>query len=109
MSFIGRIGSFLVGGLFGAAVGTAAAMLMAPQSGTQLRRDVEQRLDQARVAGLEAQRSTEEELIRRFRAETNDPNALRDEETQMRVEAAQAIAGVGLSPTTVTGQPASSS
>ena len=107
MTVIGRIGSFLAGGLFGAAVGAAAAMLIAPQSGTQLRRDIEQRLDQAKVAGLEAQRSTEEELIRRFRAETNDPDALRDEETQMRVEAAQAIAGVGLSPSTNAGQPAS--
>jgi gas vesicle protein len=108
MTIIGRLGSFLVGGLFGAAVGAAAAMVMAPQSGPQLRREIEQRLDQAKVAGLEAQRSTEEELIRRFRAETNDPDALRDEETQMRVEAAQAIAELGLSPTTNTGHLASS-
>jgi len=107
MTVIGRIGSFIVGGLFGAAVGAAAAMVMAPQSGPQLRREIEQRLGQAKVAGLEAQRSTEEELIRRFRAETNDPDALRDEETQMRVEAAQAIAELGLSPTTSTAQPAS--
>jgi gas vesicle protein len=107
MTVIGRIGSFLAGGLFGAAVGTAAAMLMAPQSGTQLRREIEQRLDRAKVAGLEAQKSTEEELIRRFRAETNDPDALRDEETQMRVEAAQAIAELGLSPARNAGQAAS--
>jgi gas vesicle protein len=107
MTVIGRIGSFLAGGLFGAAVGAAAAMLIAPQSGKQFQREIEQRFDQARVAGLEAQRSTEEELIRRFRAETNDPDALRDEETQMRVEAAQAIADLGLLPTTGTGPAAS--
>jgi gas vesicle protein len=107
MTVIGRIGSFLAGGLFGAAMGAAAALLVAPQSGNQLRREIEQRVGQAKVAGLEAQRSTEEELIRRFRAETNDPDALRDEETQMRVEAAQAIAELGLSPTSVAGQPAS--
>jgi len=82
-------------------------MLAAPQSGEQLQRDINQRVDQARVAGLEAQTRTEEELIRRFRAETNDPDALRDEETQMRVERAQAIAELGLSPTAVTGQPSS--
>src|SRR5262245_39591183 len=107
MTIIGRIASFLAGGLFGAVVGAAAGMLAAPQSGEQLRRDLEQRVDQAKVAGLEAQTRTEEELIRRFRAETNDPDALRDEETQMRVETAQAIAEVGRSPATVTGQPAS--
>ena len=105
MSVLGRIGSFLAGGAFGAAVGAAAALLAAPQSGTELRKGIEQRVDQAKVAGLEAQARTEEELIRRFRAETNDPDALRDEETQMRVETAQAIAELGLSPTAVTGQP----
>jgi hypothetical protein len=41
---------------------------------------------------------TEEELIRRFRLETNDPEALREAETQIRVETAQAIAGLGLHP-----------
>jgi hypothetical protein len=38
-------------------------------------------------------------LIRKFRAETGDPSALRDDETARRIEAAQAIAGVGLPPT----------
>jgi gas vesicle protein len=99
MSVLGRIGAFIVGGLVGAGVGTAIAMLTAPQSGDQFRRDVERRVDQVKVAGLEAQARTEEELIRRFRAETGDPTALREEEAQIRVEAAQAIADLGLSPT----------
>ncbi len=37
-------------------------------------------------------------MIRRFRAETGDPDALRDQETQVRVGTAQAIADLGLSP-----------
>ena len=108
MTVIGRIASFLAGGVFGAAVGAAAAYLIAPQSGNELRNEIEQRFDQARVAGLEAQARTEEELIRRFRTETGDADALRDEETQMRVETAQAIAELGLSPTALAGQPATS-
>lgn len=100
MGVLGRIGSFIGGGLLGAGVGAAIAMLTAPQSGDQFRRDMDRRVDQVKVAGLEAQARTEEELIRRFRAETGDPTALRDEETQARVDAAQAIAGLGLSPAT---------
>lgn len=98
MGAVGRIGAFLGGGLLGAGIGAAIAMLTAPQSGDQFRRDVERRVDQVRVAGLEAQARTEEELIRRFRTETGDPAALRDAEAQMRVETAQAIADVGLAP-----------
>jgi hypothetical protein len=98
MSALGRIGSFIAGGLFGAAVGTAVAMLSAPRSGDEFRRDLERRVDQVKVAGLEAQARTEEELIRRFRAETGDPSALRDEEALLRVESAQAIADLGLAP-----------
>ena len=98
MSALGRIGSFVAGGLLGAGVGAAVAMLTAPRSGDQFRRDLERRVDQVKVAGLEAQARTEEELIRRFRAETGDPTALRDEEAQIRVESAQAIAELGLAP-----------
>ncbi len=96
MGALGRIGSFIMGGVLGAGVGTAIAMLTAPKSGDQFRRGLERRVDQVKVAGLEAQARTEEEMIRRFRAETGDPNALRDEETQSRVETAQAIADIGL-------------
>ena len=99
MGMLGRIGAFLAGGALGAGVGAAIAMLTAPQSGDQFRSGVERRVDQVKMAGLEAQAQTEEELIRRFRAETGDPAALRDESTQIRIETAQAIAGLGLSPT----------
>jgi gas vesicle protein len=99
MTLLGRIGWFIVGGLLGAGVGAAVATLVAPQSGEAFRDDIEQRMDRVKVAGLEAQTRTEEELIRRFRAETADPEALRDYETQSRIETAQAIAEVGLDPT----------
>ena len=98
MGVLGRIGSFLLGGALGAGVGAAIAVLTAPQNGDEFRQGVERRVDQAKVAGLEAQVRTEEELIRRFRMETNDPEALRDTETQVRIETAQAIAGLGLNP-----------
>jgi gas vesicle protein len=100
MGVIGRVGAFIAGSVVGAGVGTAVAMLTAPQSGDEFRRDVERTIDQAKAAGLEAQARTEEELIRRFRAETGDPAALRDEATQTRVEAAQAIADLRLAPGT---------
>jgi gas vesicle protein len=95
MGMLGRVGSFIAGGLLGAGVGAAVAMLVAPRSGEEFREEFEQNLDRAMVAGLEAQARTEEELIRRFRAETGDQEALRDLETQTRVEAAQAIAELG--------------
>jgi gas vesicle protein len=98
MGAIRKIGSFLVGGMLGAGVGAAVAMLVAPQSGEEFVESVERRVDKVKVAGLEAQTRTEEELIRRFRAETGDPAALRDQETQTRVETAQAIADLGLKP-----------
>src|SRR5215217_1824712 len=98
MELIKRLGSFIAGGLLGAGVGAAVAMVVAPQSGEEFVEGVERRVDQVKRAGLEAQARTEEELIRRFRAETGDPDALREQETLTRVETAQAIADLGLPP-----------
>jgi gas vesicle protein len=98
MGLIKRLGAFIAGGVLGAGVGAAVAMMVAPQSGDEFVEGVERRVDQVKRAGLEAQARTEEELIRRFRAETGDPDALRDEETLTRVETAQAIADLGLAP-----------
>jgi gas vesicle protein len=98
MELIKRLGSFIAGGLLGAGVGAAVAMVVAPQSGDEFVEGVERWVDLAKRAGLEAQARTEEELIRRFRAETGDPDALRDEETLTRVETAQAIADLGMAP-----------
>jgi gas vesicle protein len=98
MEVIRRLRAFITGGFLGAGVGAAVAMVVAPQSGDEFVEGVERRVDQAKRAGLDAQARTEEELIRRFRAETGDPNALRDQETLTRVETAQAIADLGLAP-----------
>ena len=73
MGLIKRLGSFIAGGLLGAGVGAAVAMVVAPQSGDEFVEGVERRVDLAKRAGLEAQARTEEELIRRFRAETGRP------------------------------------
>jgi gas vesicle protein len=79
---VGRIGAFLAGGVIGAGVGAVVATLNAPQSGDEFQEELELLVTRAKAAGDSAQRLTEEELIRRFRAETNDPDALRDLEVQ---------------------------
>ncbi|MFN8591545.1 MAG: YtxH domain-containing protein [Thermomicrobiales bacterium] len=93
---LGRIGAFIAGAAIGAGVGAVIGLLNAPQSGYEFRESLDRTIDQAKLAGLEAQVRTEEELIRRYRAETGDATALRDAETQARVGAAQAM--VGLNP-----------
>ena len=91
-----RILKFGSGGLLGAAVGTAVAILWAPQSGDEFKGRLADRLRQARLAGAEAKAAKEDELIRKFRSEVDDPAALRDEEARVRVEATEAVAAVGL-------------
>ena len=104
MELIKRLGSFIAGGLLGAGVGAAVAMVVAPQSGVEFVEGVERRVDLAKRAGLEARARTEEELIRRFRTETGDPEALREQEMLTRVETAQAIADLGLAPSASQGR-----
>ena len=91
-----RLLKFGRGGLLGAAVGTAVAILWAPQSGDELKGRISDRLQRARLAGAEAKAQKEDELIRKFRVEVEDPHALRDEEAKVRLEATQAVAAVGL-------------
>ena len=99
MGILGRLGAFIGGGLLGAGVGAAIAVLNAPQAGDDLRKNVVRRVDLVKMAGVEAQARTEEDMIRHFRAQVSDPNALRDDETQLKVEAARSIAGLGINPT----------
>ncbi len=84
-----KIGS---GGLLGTAVGTAVAILWAPQSGDELKGRIADRVRRARLAGAEAKAAKEDELIRKYRAEVNDPAALHEEETKAHLEAAEAVA-----------------
>ena len=91
-----RLVKFGSGGVLGVAVGTAVAILWAPQSGDELKGRVADLVRRARLAGAEAKAAKEDELIRKFRAEVADPEALRDEESKVRLEAAEAVAAVGL-------------
>jgi gas vesicle protein len=91
-----RLAKFLEGGMIGAAAGAVVGLLLAPQSGRQLRASLEDRLRRARLAGVTAQAAKEEELIHKFRAEVNDPDALRSEELRIRNEVAEAVQTLGL-------------
>lgn len=91
-----RMAKVLEGGVIGAAAGAVAGLLLAPQSGRQLRASLEERLRRARLAGITAQAAKEEELIHKFRAEVNDPDALRSEEVRIRSEVAEAVQALGL-------------
>ncbi len=77
----GRFITFASGGLFGAGIGTALAILFAPQSGDVLRTRVNDRFKLARLAGIEAQAETEAAIIARYRAKMGDPTALTEMET----------------------------
>ncbi len=91
-----RLVRFGRGGLLGAATGTAVAILWAPQSGAELKGRLQDRIRQARLAGAEAKAAKEDELIRKFRAEVEDPDALQEEATKTQLEAAEAVAAIGL-------------
>lgn len=84
------------GGLLGTAVGGAVALLWAPQSGDELKGRLADLARRARLAGAEAKAAKEDELIRKFRVEVEDPTALRDEELKTRLEASQAVSAIGL-------------
>lgn len=91
-----RLLKFGGGGLLGGAVGTAVAILWAPQSGDELKGRLTDLVRRVRLAGAEAQAAKEDELIAKFRGEVSDPEALRDEEAKVRVRASQAVAAIGL-------------
>lgn len=78
----GRFIKFASGGLFGAGIGTAMAILFAPQSGDVLRGRVNERLKLAQLAGIEAQAETEAAIIARYRAKMGDVAALSDFEAK---------------------------
>lgn len=90
-----RLVKFGSGGLLGAGIGTAVTILFAPQSGGEFTGRVLDRIRQARLAGAEAKVAKEEELIRKFRGDVNDPGALRDEEVKAQAEAAEEVAAIG--------------
>lgn len=99
MSALARLVRFGLGGAVGAAIGGAAAYLIAPQNGSELTGKVQTRISEAKLAGAEAQAQTEQALINRFRATVNDPAALTAAEMSSRAnvtKAAQDAAVAGL-------------
>ena len=87
-----RLVRFGGGSLLGAGLGGAAALLFAPGSGDDLRQRIRERLRLAKLAGAEAQAAKTEELVRRFRATVDDPDALA--EAAARARAAATAAGL---------------
>lgn len=66
---------FALGGVAGAAVGTAIASLLAPQKGSELQAVTHNRLAAAKAAGDEAERQTAIAMKERFRQRVGDPTA----------------------------------
>ena len=95
MSATKRLLRFASGGLFGTAVGTAVAVLLAPQSGEELRGKISDRLRQAKLAGTEAKSIKEAALINKFREDVDDPEALAGEGTKARLAAAEQLGALG--------------
>lgn len=95
MEIIGRAFKFALGGVTGAAVGATAALLLAPESGQDLQRNLRERIRRAKIEGIEAKVAKEHELIRKYRAEVNDPDALRELEAQAKQGRDQAVAELG--------------
>lgn len=61
-----RILSFLAGALCGAVVGATAALLLAPESGEELRQDVVTRWEEALAEARQAMEDTRKELQAQF-------------------------------------------
>jgi gas vesicle protein len=76
MGFARRTLRFGSGLILGAAVGTAVSVLFAPQNGDELKAELQDRAEEARRAGEEAELLETERLQRLFRVAVNDPTAL---------------------------------
>jgi len=75
VGFARRTFRFGGGLIFGAAVGTAVSVLLAPKSGKDLKAELTDRIEEARRAGEEAELLETERLKRLFRVAVNDPDA----------------------------------
>ena len=97
----GRFIKFTSGGLFGAGIGTALAILFAPQSGDVLRIRVNERLRLAQLAGIEAQAETEAAIIARYRAKMGNATALTDLENRNNATRTEQIRKLAVVPGSV--------
>ncbi len=87
---------FAAGGVVGFVGGVLGAVLLAPESGGDTRRKIERRVQEAKVAGVEAQAAAQQELIDKYRASTGMSTALEDDAARVRIERAEALRAVGL-------------
>lgn len=76
MGFARRTLRFGSGLVFGAAIGTAISVLLAPQRGEELKAELEDRIEEAKRAGEEAELLETERLKRLYREAVHDPTAL---------------------------------
>jgi colicin import membrane protein len=76
MGFARRTLRFGSGLILGAAVGTAVSVLFAPQNGDELKAELQDRAEEAKRAGEEAELLETERLQRLFRVAVKDPTAL---------------------------------
>jgi gas vesicle protein len=77
MSLLKSLAFFILGALFGALVGALVAAMLAPQSGDELKLNIQNRKGAAVQARQRAEIETAAALREKFRAKVNDPEALR--------------------------------
>lgn len=76
MGFARRTLRFGSGLIFGAAIGTAVSVLLAPQTGEELKAEITDRVEEAKRAGEEAELVETERLKRLFRQAVRNESAL---------------------------------
>jgi gas vesicle protein len=77
MGFLTGVFKFALGGLLGAAVGAGVAVLIAPQSGEELKAKINERIAAGKQARAEAEAATRAAMEQEFRRKVNDENAFR--------------------------------
>ncbi|MCC6705543.1 MAG: YtxH domain-containing protein [Thermomicrobiales bacterium] len=94
MGLIGGITKFGKGGVLGAAIGAAAAVLFAPGSGKETRDAIADRIQRTRRAGVEAKAEVERDLINRYRGNVSSGDALKAEQAASEQQYAASIAHI---------------
>jgi gas vesicle protein len=92
-----RLTRFGGGALLGTGLGTAVAILFAPESGHDLRRQIRERVRQVKLAGLQAQAAKTDQLVHKFRQNVKDPDALADKEAEAHELVSSATVELGAS------------
>jgi gas vesicle protein len=81
MGFLIGLLKFILGLATGAAIGVAIAILLAPQSGEELRIKIDRRIEEGKQARAEAEAATRLAMEQEFRRMVNDESALRSAPT----------------------------